>query len=306
MDINTRPGLDWEELISAGIEARQASDQTRWKLGDLALQVDSRYGEHTLEQYAKSIGVPYDSLRRYRDISKAYEAATRVASLSWTHHRVMAAEPDRLEWLKRAVEAGWSAARTRQEWATAWVQEQEKGGEANRAEQKEMRKLLREEVREHLAQGGSKEEAATYLTNIQLNHDNRNARAAAGDVWQDRRLALPTPFGGTFIPSNEEYGRIRNAPLTVLNGLLWDANKLVDHFPPDVAASVGEHLKEPQDDDALTYKQLADLGDIISQVDLLIEWLSAFREELPKSTILEGKGVVVGDLPAIEGEIREV
>ena len=59
-----------------------------------------------LQRHAKEIGVELSTLLRYRDVSKAYENATRVVILTWTHHREVAARPDRLEWLARAEYVG--------------------------------------------------------------------------------------------------------------------------------------------------------------------------------------------------------
>jgi hypothetical protein len=86
--------LDWDTLVQIG---RQIAYAGQWVLGDLATQVGTVYGEHSLEKYADEIGVEYDTLRRYRDISRAFpETATRGAQ-PWSVHRVLAAQPDRLK-----------------------------------------------------------------------------------------------------------------------------------------------------------------------------------------------------------------
>jgi hypothetical protein len=103
--------IHWPDLVQEGISARRDRDGAQWRLGDLALEVETSYGGGELERYAEEIGLEYDTLRRYRDVSRAYVFATRVANLSFSHHRQVAARPDRLEWLQRADAGGWSVRR---------------------------------------------------------------------------------------------------------------------------------------------------------------------------------------------------
>ena len=44
----------------------------QWTLGDLALEVETIHGEHTLERYAEEIGVEYSALREYRLVSRTF------------------------------------------------------------------------------------------------------------------------------------------------------------------------------------------------------------------------------------------
>jgi hypothetical protein len=107
--------MDWETLIFEGMEARQTKDKAQWKLGDLALQVDTAYGGHTLETYAEQIGIEYNTLRQYRTVAAAYQNDERSSFLSWSHHLKIADRDDRLGWLKRAAEGKWSVRRMRAE-----------------------------------------------------------------------------------------------------------------------------------------------------------------------------------------------
>jgi hypothetical protein len=108
-------GMEWEEAVIEGIQARQQRDGAQWRLGDLALQVETSYGERTLETYAESIGVEYNTLQQYRWVSSLYEKSVRTDSLTWSHHERIAGRKDRLEWLKAAAEHGWSVRRMRAE-----------------------------------------------------------------------------------------------------------------------------------------------------------------------------------------------
>lgn len=105
----------WATLVQAGVNAHSDIERAQWVLGDLALQVETVFGEHTLQQYTNEVGVEYEQLRRYRQTAAAYQNPLRSGHLSWSHHYVMATRPDRLEWLAKAVEHGWSTRKLQQE-----------------------------------------------------------------------------------------------------------------------------------------------------------------------------------------------
>lgn len=94
--------MDWESAVVDGIEARQNRDDAQWVLGDLALGIETSYGDHNLERYAEAVGVEYNSLRAYRIVAAAYQSDRRISNLSWTHHQVIAGRDDRLDWLRYA------------------------------------------------------------------------------------------------------------------------------------------------------------------------------------------------------------
>mgnify|MGYP001582717872 CR=1 FL=1 len=100
--------FSWESLILAGVDACRQHDASQWVLGDLALLVKTHHGERTLERYAQSIGVEHGTLENYGRVARAYEKPMRIGNLSWYHHRLLAARPDRLEWLAKAAEHQWS------------------------------------------------------------------------------------------------------------------------------------------------------------------------------------------------------
>lgn len=86
---------EWESIISAGIEAQNRMDGGRWMIGDLALLVQSEYGQGSVEQFARDIKVELPSVRSYRTVSAFWhrESSTRVEilatlpNLSWSHFR---------------------------------------------------------------------------------------------------------------------------------------------------------------------------------------------------------------------------
>ena len=105
----------WEDLVLAGVDARRQHDTTQWDLGDLALLVEVKFGDHSLERYAGDIGVEYDTLKDYRMVARAFELGVRTPNLTWWHHRRVAGREDRLSWLKQAAEHGWSTRKLQDE-----------------------------------------------------------------------------------------------------------------------------------------------------------------------------------------------
>lgn len=99
-----RAHISWEEAVSRGMELRSAKDNSQWDLGDLALEVRSHYGKDSLGKFANEILINKKSLQQYRRVSAAFPPNSRSPYLSHRHHMLLAARPDRLEWLKKSEE----------------------------------------------------------------------------------------------------------------------------------------------------------------------------------------------------------
>jgi hypothetical protein len=113
-DLTPQPSTDpdrihWHEIVAEGIEARRHHDGAQWRLGDLALEVETTYGGEDLRKYAVEIGIGHSALQEYRRIAGAYEKSTRVDNLTWTHHRVVSKFSQRSDLLKQAQENKWSS-----------------------------------------------------------------------------------------------------------------------------------------------------------------------------------------------------
>jgi len=91
---------EYERFVEQGREAAKSQGQSNWTLGDLALQVEIKRGERNLQQYADDIGVPYGSLRAYRNIAAAYPSDKRLSSQGWSIHQAFAPLADRFELIK--------------------------------------------------------------------------------------------------------------------------------------------------------------------------------------------------------------
>lgn len=133
--------LDWEEAILEWEETDKLEDQVQWRRGDIALALKPVYGEATLERFTEEVGVEYNTLRQYRQVSEAYQIDDRSSSLSWTHHMRVANRPDRLEWLQRASEARpkWSVSRMLEKIAAEDARKEQKALEARQMTELEER-----------------------------------------------------------------------------------------------------------------------------------------------------------------------
>ncbi len=89
-------GRQWTTLVKEGKQAVKSN----WKLGDLALEVETGHRDHSLQEYADEIGVEYDTLRDYRYVAEAWPTAERSATVGWSIHRVFAGQPDRVDLIK--------------------------------------------------------------------------------------------------------------------------------------------------------------------------------------------------------------
>lgn len=106
---------DLEALGSAGEALAQANDRNRWKLGDLAMRVTTKWGEHEFIQFAGRIKVFAKTLYDYRAVSAFYpsfSARAEFPNLSWSHYRMCARlghVEAAMRMLERASAEDWSA-----------------------------------------------------------------------------------------------------------------------------------------------------------------------------------------------------
>jgi hypothetical protein len=105
--------VDWRRLVADGRAARAAADGGSWRIGDLALLVERRYATGALKRFAQEIGESHGSVRRFRWVAGAYDAAARArfADLSFSHFQTVASLDDRMLWLERASRGSWSVDR---------------------------------------------------------------------------------------------------------------------------------------------------------------------------------------------------
>jgi chemotaxis protein histidine kinase CheA len=74
---------EWKKLVAEGMKLTADIHERWWKLGELALQVDTKYGEESLDVYAKQISEEYGKLKDARTTVEAWpQKAARPAFLS--------------------------------------------------------------------------------------------------------------------------------------------------------------------------------------------------------------------------------
>lgn len=106
-------GDEWETLVSAGQMIAEAHDRNRWRLGDLGMKVERRYGTSAIAEFALAINVRTSIMYDYTACSAFYGDEDRVAfpPLNWSHFRAAkkAKEHDiAMNWLAKAADNGWS------------------------------------------------------------------------------------------------------------------------------------------------------------------------------------------------------
>lgn len=187
--------MSWEELILAGINGRKQGDQSNWELGDLALEVATVFGEDALGEYAERVGVNLNSLQEYRRIAAAFEMSTRVHILTWSHHRVAAGEEDRAEWLRQAVDHGWSVSQLAEAITTARIRYAEERRES-------LRRMVQEHANDAFKQGQSPEATMVQLESVfERMREARELSAAEEDeAYGEATRVLSTLWG----PPEEE------------------------------------------------------------------------------------------------------
>ncbi len=92
-------GAAWDNL-SDGV--RQVHDQVRWMRGFLAHQVDVRYGEGRLQEFAAEKQVAYQTMLNLRTVWRAYAEDPDIPNFptpvtSWSVYAALAAQDDRAE-----------------------------------------------------------------------------------------------------------------------------------------------------------------------------------------------------------------
>lgn len=109
-EIRVKQTRSWEEIVSAGMNAREDVDNGNWTLGDLALEVTKEYGEDSIGKYSYAIGVIKKTLMGYRTVSKVFnpEVRARYRKLSFSHFKTLASLPKPEAWLEKADDNDWS------------------------------------------------------------------------------------------------------------------------------------------------------------------------------------------------------
>jgi N6-adenosine-specific RNA methylase IME4 len=106
------PVESYEEAVQAWHHLDGLQDDLNWTRGALVSLVVVKWGEGTLEDYAKKVGRSVSAIWQYRRVFDVYQNSTRVQflTLKWVHFRSALAldEPERTEALRLAEKNGWA------------------------------------------------------------------------------------------------------------------------------------------------------------------------------------------------------
>jgi hypothetical protein len=95
------------EDVAAGRRLVAETGKIQWALGDLAVKVAPYIGDgmpdQVLAKFAEEIGVGRSTLSEYRRMAVAWPPEKRVPGATWTLHRELAAEPQRVAALRAYV-----------------------------------------------------------------------------------------------------------------------------------------------------------------------------------------------------------
>ena len=86
------------QLLYWGLKLKDATDEFRWQIGDWLVRMEEELGEPAY-QYFEPIkeAFGYDAIRQYKSVAERVPAVTRVTELSWSHHRAVAALPEKAQ-----------------------------------------------------------------------------------------------------------------------------------------------------------------------------------------------------------------
>lgn len=105
-----RKAKTYEDFVSIGLLVREWKDKSQFVLGELASMVAVKYGEKSLQKYAKEIGIPYNSLRVYRWVVKTIKEKKLpiIPHLSFSHYVLVVRRDDAKKWLLKSADNNWS------------------------------------------------------------------------------------------------------------------------------------------------------------------------------------------------------
>jgi hypothetical protein len=101
----SKPDLSYEEFEAIGFLLGRMHQSLRFAIGDWLLLGEQLFPA-LVYQAAEALGISEEGMREYLRVSERVPRSTRRKSLSWSHHRAVAAldPPEQKEWLKKAAD----------------------------------------------------------------------------------------------------------------------------------------------------------------------------------------------------------
>lgn len=108
----------FEEICDHSRKVVGEIDSRRWIVGDDACEIETRYGQHTLESFAREIGMNKSTVAGWKRVAQYYPEIIRrklfeeLENLTYTFYKDALRLDDlneSIEWLERCSAEGWSA-----------------------------------------------------------------------------------------------------------------------------------------------------------------------------------------------------
>ena len=105
---NNLQNLDFNDICELGREAMDLRKFTNIVIGKLALEVESRYGEDSIGEFSKEVGLRKDTINQYRWVASHFPDLKTYGDLSYTYYRIAAGTEEPHKWIQRAVDNNWN------------------------------------------------------------------------------------------------------------------------------------------------------------------------------------------------------
>lgn len=101
--------LTYEEFENICYVLGQWNQAVRFAIGDAIMAGEEMFGQDAYQAF-ESLNLSEDAMREYVRVSQRVPRSRRRASLSWSHHRAVAAlpPPEQTQWLRQASSSGMS------------------------------------------------------------------------------------------------------------------------------------------------------------------------------------------------------
>lgn len=100
--------IDWITAVSIGIGLREIKEFSQWFIGDLAHKVKTEYGEKSIPQFAREIGLSPGTIYEYKRVAELIPKDKRLLFLSFRHHQMVARLNNAPKWLEKAHDNEWT------------------------------------------------------------------------------------------------------------------------------------------------------------------------------------------------------
>lgn len=108
----------YEEICDHSRKVVGEIDQRRWVVGDDALEIETAYGHHTMDDFARDIGMNKSTIKGWKRVAEFYDKSIRrnlleaFPNLTYTYFKDAIRAGDlkaALDWLEKVSAEGWTA-----------------------------------------------------------------------------------------------------------------------------------------------------------------------------------------------------